>query len=401
MPKKKKVQPREQRKTTQAKQKSHRLQQQGVDDPNPELLDHLGAGIVEEQKRLQPETAKLLNSLRDGRIFFYPACDKDWNPLHRFTHLCDTFVYCDYNAQDAEFGDCHRLMYDRIPQGVGLEVRRISNLHAHTVTELAAPDGQPDDFPNVVGAWGKAIELIRHIGDQQRNILLLYFRAEGVTLYRNLFNKRSIAPRVICLKQCGDGFGGQNWTTFTRWNGPLGRAVWENRDRPEFIVSAYYPPDYDWPWCRVWQEHRNWRSDLSQTLTSFVLPSALPAPGGAPQRRGGIVAADVNMRDVRNRTIVRIKPPPYVHTNIPNGEPVMSLQREEAQSLEVALRNLRRDCAQPEIANVHSIGCHFEDEAPALSAWKWRTTTPRTLTIHCESEGDLACYGPAADEVMD
>lgn len=371
----------------------------GPDDVNPKTYASDTNELVKQREtHLLPVTKRLLQQIGSSRVFFYPACSMDWQPLHRFTHLCDTFVYCDYNAQDTEFGDFKKIIYDGVDHGVGLEVGEVSNLHTDTVNELAKPDEQPKDFLNIDGAWGKAIELTRHIGDHKRKILLLYFRAEGVTLYRNLFNKRFIAPRMICLKFCEHGFGGQNWTTFKKWNGPLGRAVWENRERPEFIVSEYTPPDYDWPWNRVWQQHRNWRTTVDWTLTSFVLPTALPAPGGAIPR------FDVNMPD---RTIIKIKPPPYVRTNVPNAEPMMSLQREqEVQTLEMALRNLRGNCAQPQIKidHVHSLGCHFEDEAPALSAWKWRatgkTTAPKTLTIHCETEGDLVSYGPAADEIL-
>ena len=78
------------------------------------------------------------------------------------------------------------------------------------------------------------------------------------------------------------------------------------------------------------------------------------------------------------------------------------LRREQAgESLEEALGVLRRTCEREETDHVHCLGCHFEDEAQALSDWQWNGTWPRILTMHCESEGDLACYGPAADEVVD
>jgi len=81
---------------------------------------------------------------------------------------------------------------------------------------------------------------------------------------------------------------------------------------------------------------------------------------------------------------------------------MVSLCRErEVQTLDIALSRLSEACARDGTQDVHSIGCHFEDEAPSLYAWKWKSSQPKTLTIHCETQGDLACYGPAADEVLD
>jgi hypothetical protein len=372
-------------------------------------LDETFTAMEESQR----ETPKLLGSLRGSRILFYPACYKDWNPLHRFTHLCDTFVYCDYNAVRDEFRDWEGM----IRAEFGLEFTNVHDLDTQAVMDLATPDEQQaDDFPIVGGAWGKVVNLTRHIGSVQRKIRLLYFRAEGATLYRNLFNKRFIAPRMVCLKQCQDGFGGQNWTTFLRWDGPLGRAVWENRGRPEFIVSAYAPNTdrplqnpqghcYDWPWSRAWQEHRNWQSrgDARATqLTSYVLESELRASAGTPKRFHGVIADNVTARPINQRTIVRLKRPPYTDANLPDGARIVSLRREgRVRTLQNALRELGETCADNGTQDVHSVGCHFEDEAPALYAWKWNSGTPKTLTIHCESAGDLACYGPVADEVLD
>lgn len=353
-------------------------------------------------------TADLLDSLGKGsRIFYYPACCMDWSPLYRFTHLCDTFVYCDYLVNERQFPNCQKLSEEIFPEHSSVVFGNITDLYQETVRELVALDPESaDDFCNVDVPWGKVIDLTRHVGNLARKLRLLYFGAEGVTLYKNLFNKRSIAPRVICLKQCQDGMGGLNWTSFLRWDGPLGRAVRDNRERPEFIVSAYphepnspsRPPDpnghrYDWPWSQEWQSH-SWRAEPNgyvAKLRSYVRADELPVSAGTP----------VSDRGRRERTVVRLLRGPYVRANVPNGEPIMSLQREAGGSLQEALRRLRNDCVERGITNAHAVGCHFEDEAPALAAWKWSGSWPQVLTIHCESDGDMDCYGPAADEIGD
>jgi len=367
------------------------------------IIDEAGHDTVKSRE----ETPSLIENLRGSRIFFYPACGHDWNPLHHFTHLCDTFVYCDYNADRDEMIGFER----ELEEGGYLEIaaEMPMTLYGDNVNPLATPNPeQADDFPHVEKAFGKFVRLTRKIGSLRREIRLFYFRAEGATLYRNLFTERSIAPRIICLKQCQDGFGGQNWTNFLNWDGPLARQVWENRVRPELIVSQYEPNDdpnpmaqvYNWPWRRVWQEHEWPFGNAMTQLMSYVLPGTLPPSAGSPMNCHGVIARNVKQRRIGERTIIKIKKPPCLPGNIPDGAQ-FQLGRDEGRTLEDALACLTEGCVRERIEHVHSVGCYFEDEAPALYEWKWKTTFPKTLTIHCETEGDLACYGPAADEIVD
>lgn len=61
--------------------------------------------------------------LKEGtrKIFFYAGGGFDWQPLHRFSHLCDCFVYVDPRKTRAEFdaavltiGDQHTAVRDRL-----------------------------------------------------------------------------------------------------------------------------------------------------------------------------------------------------------------------------------------------------------------------------------------------
>src|SRR5207237_401714 len=218
---------------------------------------------------------------------------------------------------------------------------------------------------------GKFINLVRDIGNKTRQISLFYFRAEAVTLYFNLFNKQSVAPRIICLKQCEDGFGGQNWTTFRNWHGPLGRLVQENRMKPELIVTSYDPPEYNWPWQRIWQEHPHWQGDFPAQLTSYALPGSLAASCGA--LRG---SSDVP-QEREGRIQLVLSTQPYNQGNAPD----LSLSRDNFPSLGLALTALSATCQEHNIQDAHVIGCAFEDEGVAFSEWKKEKRSPRRLTI--------------------
>jgi len=60
-------------------------------------------------KTAQP-VLKLAQALKagTGRVFFYAVSDFDWQPLHRFTHLCDTFVFVDPRAKKINFNNALR-----------------------------------------------------------------------------------------------------------------------------------------------------------------------------------------------------------------------------------------------------------------------------------------------------
>ena len=56
----------------------------------------------------QREVQLVLESLHEHRVFYYPGAGQEWEPLRRLTHLCDTFIFCDWNVTqervDGDFG---------------------------------------------------------------------------------------------------------------------------------------------------------------------------------------------------------------------------------------------------------------------------------------------------------
>ena len=354
---------------------------------------------------------------RRRKSFFYPACFVDWTPLVRFTHLCDTFIYCDYGEHSLEYS-CELQKF--IGKNAGLQFRDTNHsgvpLSSPKVEKLTTPHpDHAEDFPNLPTPWAKVFRLNRRIEGRDRPIDLIYFKAEAVTLYRNLFD--GFAPRIICMKSCQDGFGGENWTSFLQWNGPLGRAVRDNPVRPEFVISWYdrdEPPrshlnepdwhHFDWPWSRLWQVHSGWQppgEGSPNKLNCYVLPDALRVSAGTPLNSGSAFVARGAIRkdDTRTKVLVHLVRRPSVSAAIPEGDHRIAFTRGQDPTLRSALDRLRRDCTARQIEHAHAFGCEFEDEGLSITAWKWAGQWPRTLTIHCETDGELACYGPAADDI--
>lgn len=69
-----------------------------IDNPSPKPDDHADAD--------ESAIAQLGLGLKSGkrRVFFYAASGFDWQPLHRFSHLCDCFVYVDPRAKKPVWG---------------------------------------------------------------------------------------------------------------------------------------------------------------------------------------------------------------------------------------------------------------------------------------------------------
>jgi len=402
-----------------------------ADDPDwtPDPEDPEDSLSLAKESPRAPEPAQLAHSRfpdqLSSKTFFYPACGDDWQPLHRFTHLCDTFIYCDNCDAHEYFGDLKALIERDIPQGVELRVESVEELENERLTLLAEPMPikMGFDMPRVERPWGKKVKLVRKVGQIQRKITLYYLRAEGVTLYANLFGRQCRAPRVICVK----GMESNNWTTFRLWHGWLGRVVWDNPAKPQIIVADNDEPKYDWPWTKVWQHHIGWDEENYGGITSYVLPSSLPVPVGwrdswsnhvewadshiRVRRRGMQVLGDVepwltHLEQSRRRLIVLEKLRMNNHARgnplpIPTAEPNLRLW-EESASLSAALQKLSQIVQNGTERVVWSGGIRFEDEGAALTELKNREFPHfLRLTLQCRTEGDLYSFGPYADAVFE
>ena len=152
------------------------------------------------------------------KVFFYPGAGRDWESLRHLTHLCNTFIFCDWGVTpDSVTGD-----FD-IP---GLALDFIEPLGQDKVDELSSRLHLPADIRVMLGRfdgqegrvkpWGKYAALRRKVGDVDRRIYFLYLGIEGVTAFSNLFIPGGAAPQMIGVVFAVD---------FSDWNGPFGRVV--------------------------------------------------------------------------------------------------------------------------------------------------------------------------------
>ncbi len=237
------------------------------DDPDPRrYVDDLGRSWHNASTLEQRTESHIRGRLAKGDVMFYPASAFDWGPIRDFAGDCSTFIYCDWKQTPNDFD--HAML--QVPQqNPALNCLRCNYAEARPFNPYALFAGDPvdplrfatqEDFERLRGryeaeqdgareAWGRWIPALSVVDGMARPIEIVYLCAEGVSAYIGLFRAQKRTPRVLCIKNCGDGFGG-NWTAFYRWNEPLGRVVEvslrEDGLAPEYVVTER--EDFDWPW---------------------------------------------------------------------------------------------------------------------------------------------------------
>ena len=360
-----------------------------------------------EQTKHQRDAQLVLETMHEGkpRVFFYPGAGHDWEPLHRLTHLCDTFIFCDFGVAAASVAGDFGLP--------GLRTDSIVPLDADTVTYLSDPTSVPDNIRhNLEGGqrtpaaqpWGKYARLTRTVGNIERRIDFFYLGMESVTAFFHLFIPESTAPKVICQPlSIGD---------FFHWDGPLAQIVRMCETRPKFLVSNRRTP----PYTEHWQRFGNW---FSSWVAQDYQPESVQAKplGGDRQvivKRGHLTPESVADYEAIVLTVGRytgyqqqwpvgasiLLLAPSDQAGQLHGHPdnVVFLGQRYAPLGDV-LERIPETCAELAVTRVASVFIGYEDEGPVLDQWRQQSGMRLELTIYCEEEGDVASFGPYADKI--
>lgn len=371
-----------------------------------------------EETQCQRDAQLTLENIHEHRVFFYPGSSADWEPLHRFTHECDTFIFCDWetnpDAVDGNFG---------VP---GLETQLIAPLDEETVSYLAdATRIHPRIWrivkqgnPPSVEPWGKYALLVRSVGNIQRKLHYFYLGIEGVTVFFNLFTPVRAAPHTICLKGIGDFAG--NWTNFHDWDRPLGQLVRMCHIKPTYLTAEGGPHE-SWPYPKLWQRFPDWeRSPATYVRKEHEAPIIQAQPGETDAARRVIVKRGrltpelvqdceaivlpisfygEHMNQWPIHAKILLLAPPDQEGQLPGHAANIHFIGRRHAPLSDILGSITVRCAELGIRRVSSIGIGYEDEGPELDRWRQQPGSPLELTIYCEHEGDVVSFGPYADMI--
>lgn len=175
---------------------------------------------------------------------YYPGSGFDGNPVKYLGGNILSFIYADYGETRKKYMDVMRNPgfkgYQSIGTrsvedgelGPGLDPRdwdpewSISGYEPHFHRKI-----QPPFYEWSVWEREESCPIIH--GPERFSFL--YLCAEGVTAFRNLYVRNSIAPKAIAIIQAGTGAGG-NWTNFENPSGILARSVFMNQAGPPELL---------------------------------------------------------------------------------------------------------------------------------------------------------------------
>ncbi len=175
-------------------------------------------GVGEEVKQ---EGVKLGEGILRGsnKVLFYVASRFDWQPLHRFSHLADVFVYVEPTATTQDITNALEAAFRTGATAVGDALKKaeaVGNPEARCSALVS--DGlklKEDDLyqlfdvnwiskPLVAarqrdGRYGFLLNLQRTVGGQPKTIWLIYLVGCPLNIYQKLFIEKKIALEMLII----------------------------------------------------------------------------------------------------------------------------------------------------------------------------------------------------------
>jgi len=395
----------------------------------------------------EEETLQLAHDLQAGKrkVFFYSPCAFDWEPLHRFTHLCDTFVYVDPRAISDDLkaaiqqlvggltkaGDA--LVTDQQPNLMpsGAKYTALTNITG----ELSEMRDEPwTDIPKLHKrqGWGEVFKLKRRVGGVDRIVWLIYIAGNPLAAYRQLFVENGVTPQFLVISNPTHVEGAPQdynerihsvWLRAFGWDGEFGQLLRDgNAPLPTLISAA---DDLAWPTNPYRYIVRGWmgqQDEIIYTTGAFGWQHPAKAVSAGQRhitvtrkritphsaRSTGVVVLSVNTfiryeRDRWPQNVLIIRDDPAAPA--PDEPPFIPLPNEihmnfDGMPLLQALREVEQLCAERGITSVAIERLRgFEDEADDLTMWRQQSGQIKKLILHLDCPGHFIDFAGAADAV--
>jgi hypothetical protein len=346
--------------------------------------------------------------------FFYPACGTDLEPLLRFSHLCDTFVYADWNMSLSDVVESFRATIRVGRSGSRLELTEESDVPPHaligdrTGAWDAAEAGWPSGFRLTAAEeqsyrrrmgqvsaprrpWAHEFRFRRVAGPADRALRLIYVAGEGLATYCALFAARRRAPAFVCTIQSGPGFG-FGWARLEEPGGTFER-----------FLSAVDPLPRVWirgNWNRLRGiEGGRWRVPVQEyegwSARAYAREEDPPMEGGGlVVIRGG--GRDVSLdptplrpEDLTGHDAAFLTPRIMRRLDLPARDTVIPWAEADV-SLPDCLERVADVCGRRGFRRVVMTPRGHEDEGEALREWAGRPGLPERLEVRFVGALDFA-----------
>jgi len=177
---------------------------------------------------------------------YYPASGIDLNPLVRFSHLTDTFIYANLQLSvyemekllKSELG-LKRNLLEKLDKSISFDIRDVeaifkpldyrkyfSNEIMKEYMEIFNEDMKEEN------KWGKLMFFKRKIGNCERELKLYYFTGEAIATYVALSQEGVYAPKIICTIQSGN---------MDEPDGFFANVFEQHNNKPEIWIRGFQP----------------------------------------------------------------------------------------------------------------------------------------------------------------
>ncbi len=159
---------------------------------------------------------------------FYPASGIDGAPVKYLGGMVHSFVYADYGVSK---GRIQRLM--AMPSFLGYRTVRLGEYDLG-VWDCSLPESLPEYIRGYVKPFFALMGIFERVDGCSsdhgpKRFSILYLCAEGISVFKQLYVRHAIAPRVIAIIRPGHGFG-FNWTNFIQPSSHLRQAIGKGSD---------------------------------------------------------------------------------------------------------------------------------------------------------------------------
>jgi hypothetical protein len=334
----------------------------------------------------------LLDYAASQPVFLHVGSGCDWNPVARFSDVCRVFVFCvgtEYKPKLPPFAlaDCPRSLRSQFGEESG----------GTLIQEVIRDTGRISSFRQ--GYWSRVERRIDIMGrnatrlyKRERSLFLAFVQADPVELFQRLFVDRRIAPKFVYLHPTE---AEHRFRAAMRDAGPA---------LPKYHVGKW--PLACPPWTLLWQKYRSWGD-----RAVFCQRTAEPHQMLDPIHHERLVWVDLPLSptNIGEAQAVHLTLPEYLAHRWPDEirhifidtsrgrlpaeltaiDPRLSPLPLSGLPMSKAFPKLADVCDEENVRAIHTGRFGFEDETEALRA-VWSMRCRFSLTIHCETQGDMA-----------
>jgi len=362
----------------------------------------------------------MLNDIELRGAFYYPGCGMDLQPLLRFSHLTDLFIYADpqYDEWDvvreftsilAEPPFAGRL--EMIGPGRHVteqELGRTAQLPAGMARQLREHEMERRrNFGEIGTLWAREFCFRRHIAGIHRDLRLIYVRGEGLATYSAFYAKPAVSPMFLCsiqttwggvnVPEALEAAGGIHEQFLRTFGGP---KIWirGNWIRPNRVR---HPPVDEGHWNRRVQKYAGWQCFDYEHQPIFADVAAFTSPdeelnldpetviNGVTGQSVHLVQKPLEIDELQQFEAAFISPRLYEwfqHHLVPD----YPLHEHGDGSLPEVLDQIRGVAVEHGYQHVVMTGRGYEDEGEYFQQWIAEDDLPMHLEVRFEHDLDLA-----------